>query len=78
MMMLFKGVLASAAGPAPNYDMQRILSTRSPKEASLMNMWVNVVLIFPRYFLITGPHRPRPRLLLRRTSAPWGATSTSR
>jgi Na+/proline symporter len=54
MMLLFKGFLVSAAGPAPNYDMQRILSTRTPKEASLMNMWVNVVLIFPRYFLITG------------------------
>jgi Na+/proline symporter len=54
MMLLFKGFLLSAAGPAPNYDMQRILSTRNPREASLMNMWVNVVLIFPRYFLITG------------------------
>jgi solute:Na+ symporter, SSS family len=54
MMLLFKGFLVSAAGPAPNYDMQRILSTRSAKEASLMNMWVNVVLIFPRYFMITG------------------------
>ncbi|HUL78892.1 MAG TPA: sodium:solute symporter, partial [Vicinamibacteria bacterium] len=29
-------------------------STRSPKDASLMNMWVNVVLIFPRYFMISG------------------------
>ncbi|HYN01531.1 MAG TPA: sodium:solute symporter family protein [Vicinamibacteria bacterium] len=54
MMLLFKGFLVSAAGPAPNYDMQRILATRSPKEASLMNMWVNVVLVFPRYFMITG------------------------
>ncbi|RPI22261.1 MAG: sodium:solute symporter [Acidobacteria bacterium] len=54
MMLLFKGFLVSAAGPAPNYDMQRILSTRSPKEASLMNMWVNCVLVFPRYFMITG------------------------
>jgi SSS family solute:Na+ symporter len=54
MMLLFKGTLVSAAGPAPNYDMQRILSTRSPREASLMNAWVNVVLIFPRYFLIAG------------------------
>ena len=34
--------------------MQRILSTRNPREASLMSAWVNVVLIFPRYFLITG------------------------
>jgi Na+/proline symporter len=54
MMLLFKGFLVSAAGPAPNYDMQRILSARSPREASLMNAWVNVVLIFPRYFMITG------------------------
>jgi len=54
MMLILKGTLVSAAGPAPNYDMQRILSTRSPREASLMNAWVNVVLIFPRYFLITG------------------------
>ncbi len=36
MMMLFKGVLASLAGPAPNYDMQKVLSTRSPKDASKM------------------------------------------
>jgi len=42
------------AGPAPNYDMQRILSTKNPREASLMSSWVNVVLIFPRYFMITG------------------------
>jgi Na+/proline symporter len=54
MMLLFKGFLVSAAGPAPNYDMQRILATRSPRDASLMNMWVNCVLIFPRYFLVTG------------------------
>ena len=30
-MMLFKGLLQAGAGPAPNYDMQRILSTRSPR-----------------------------------------------
>ncbi len=54
MMMLFKGILISMAGPAPNYDMQRVLSTKNPREASLMSAWVNVVLIFPRYFLITG------------------------
>ena len=54
MMVLFKGVLISMAGPAPNYDMQRILSTKNPREASLMSSFVNVVLIFPRYFMITG------------------------
>jgi Na+/proline symporter len=54
MALLFKGVLISAAGPAPNYDMQRVLSCKNPKEASMMSGWVNVVLTFPRYFLITG------------------------
>jgi len=54
MMLLFKGILVSMAGPAPNYDMQRVLSTKNPREASLMSAWVNVVLIFPRYFMIAG------------------------
>ncbi len=54
MALLFKGVLISAAGPAPNYDMQRVLSAKNPREASMMSGWVNVVLTFPRYFLITG------------------------
>ena len=54
MMLLFKGMLISMAGPAPNYDMQRILSAKNPREASMMSGWVNVVLTFPRYFLITG------------------------
>jgi Na+/proline symporter len=54
MMILFKGVLASAAGPAPNYDMQKILSTRSPKEAAMMSFSTNAVLYFPRYLLIAG------------------------
>ncbi len=54
MMMLFKGALISAAGPAPNYDMQRILSTRSPREASLMSWFVCLVLYLPRYLLVTG------------------------
>ncbi len=54
MMMLFKGILISMAGPAPNYDMQRILSTRNPREASMMSAMVNVVLNVPRYFMISG------------------------
>ena len=54
MMLLFKGILVSAAGPAPNYDMQRVLSCKNPREASMMSGWVNVVLSFPRYFLISG------------------------
>jgi solute:Na+ symporter, SSS family len=54
MMMLFKGVFASLAGPAPNYDMQKILSTRSPKEASKMTGFVSIVLLPVRYALIIG------------------------
>jgi Na+/proline symporter len=53
-MMFFKGVLASLAGPAPTYDMQRILATRNPREACMMNGFVNVVLYFPRYLMIAG------------------------
>jgi len=53
-MLLFKGIPISAAGPAPNYDMQRILSAKNPREASMMSAWVNIVLTFPRYFLIIG------------------------
>ncbi len=54
MMVLFKGILVSAAGPAPNYDMQRILATRNPKEAAKMSWFVSVVLFFPRYMMIAG------------------------
>jgi Na+/proline symporter len=54
MLMLFKGYLASMAGPAPNYDMQRVLSARSPSDAARMSCLVNVVLYFPRYMLVAG------------------------
>ncbi|ALL07674.1 sodium:solute symporter [Pedobacter sp. PACM 27299] len=54
MMMLFKGVFASLAGPPPNYDMQKILSTKSPKEASKMSGFVSIVLLPIRYSLIVG------------------------
>ncbi|MGZ3950212.1 MAG: sodium:solute symporter family protein [Flavisolibacter sp.] len=54
MMMLFKGVFAALAGPAPNYDMQKILSTRSPKEASKMTGFVSIILLPIRYSMIIG------------------------
>lgn len=54
MMMLFKGIFASMAGPAPNYDMQKVLATKSPSEAAKMSGFVSLVLLFPRYFMITG------------------------
>ncbi|MCP9765685.1 sodium:solute symporter family protein [Lacihabitans soyangensis] len=53
-MMLLKGVFASLAGPAPNYDMQKVLSTRSPKEASKMTGFVSIVLLPIRYSMIIG------------------------
>jgi len=54
MMMLFKGVFAALAGPAPNYDMQKILSTRSPKDASKMTGFVSIILLPIRYSMIIG------------------------
>jgi len=54
MMMLFKGVFASLAGPAPNYDMQKVLSTRSPQEASKMSGFVSIILLPIRYSMIIG------------------------
>lgn len=54
MMMLFKGVFASLAGPAPNYDMQKILSTRSPQDASKMSGFVSIILLPVRYAMIIG------------------------
>jgi SSS family solute:Na+ symporter len=51
---LFKGIFASLAGPAPNYDMQKVLSTRSPKEASKMSGFVSIILLPVRYSMIIG------------------------
>src|SRR5690606_7243506 len=53
-LMLVKGVLASLAGPAPNYDMQKLLSTKSPKEAAKMSGFVNIILLPTRYLMIMG------------------------
>lgn len=54
MMMVFKGVLVSMAGPAPNYDMQRILAAKNSKEACLMSSLVTVVLFTPRFLMVAG------------------------
>jgi SSS family solute:Na+ symporter len=53
-MTLFKGFFASIAGPTPSYDMQRILSTKTTKEAAYMSGFTNLVLFIPRYLLIGG------------------------
>ncbi|MBS0000314.1 MAG: Na+:solute symporter [Cyclobacteriaceae bacterium] len=54
MMLVFKGVLVSMAGPAPTYDMQKILSSKSPREAALMSGSVSLILMPIRYFMIAG------------------------
>lgn len=53
-LMVFKGVWASLAGPVPSYDMQRVLSARTPSEASKMFGLTPVVLTLPRYFMVAG------------------------
>ena len=53
-LMLIKGILGSLAGPAPNYDMQKLLSTKSPKEAAKMSGFVSVILLPTRYLMIMG------------------------
>jgi Na+/proline symporter len=54
MMMLFKGFFASLAGPAPTYDMQKVLSTRSPEDASKMSGFVSIILLPVRYSMVIG------------------------
>ena len=53
-MSLFKGFFASIAGPTPSFDMQRILSTKTVKEAAYMAGFTNLILFIPRYLLIGG------------------------
>lgn len=53
-MSLFKGFFASIAEPTPSFDMQRILSTKTVKEAAYMSGFTNLVLFIPRYLLIGG------------------------
>ncbi len=54
MMAIFRGIFVSIAGPVPGYDMQRVLATRSPREAALMSGSVSLALYFPRYLMIAG------------------------
>jgi Na+/proline symporter len=43
MIMIFKGILVSIAGPVPSYDMQRILATKSPRDAARMTGFTSLV-----------------------------------
>ena len=53
-MLFLKGVLVSMAGPTPNYAIQHVLSTRSPREAALENLVMCVASLLPRFLLIAG------------------------
>lgn len=54
MLMLFKGVFASIAGPVPSYDMQRILATRTPSDSAKMSILTILVMYMPRYLMVSG------------------------
>ena len=54
MLMIFKGIFASLAGPVPSYDMQRILSTAKPSDAAKMSGLTILLLYAPRYLLVAG------------------------
>lgn len=54
LMMTAKGVLSSLAGPVPGFDMQRILSCSTPKDAARMSGFTILVLFAPMYLLIGG------------------------
>lgn len=54
MIVIFRGILVSIAGPVPGYDMQRILAAKTPKESAMMSGLVSLVLFIPRYLMIAG------------------------
>jgi solute:Na+ symporter, SSS family len=54
MMMLFKGIFISAAGPIPSHDMQRILSNKTPKHAAMMSGLNSVIVLIPRFMMVAG------------------------
>ena len=54
MIVIFRGILVSIAGPVPGYDMQRVLAAKTPRESALMSGLVSLVLFIPRYFMIAG------------------------
>lgn len=54
MMMLFKGIFSSIAGPVPSYDMQRVLASRTPSDAAKMSMSTIFVMYIPRYLMVAS------------------------
>ncbi len=54
LMMVGKGIFASLAGPVPGFDMQRVLSCKTPKDAARMSGFTGLVLFIPLYLLSAG------------------------
>lgn len=53
-LMIGKGLVASLAGPVPGFDMQRSLSSQTPKDAAKMSGFTILVLFIPLYMMIGG------------------------
>ncbi len=53
-LMVGKGLVASLAGPVPGFDMQRSLSSQTPKDAAKMSGFTILVLFIPLYMMIGG------------------------
>ncbi|HMP30545.1 MAG TPA: hypothetical protein PKD85_13150, partial [Saprospiraceae bacterium] len=53
-LMIGKGLVASLAGPVPGFDMQRSLSSTTPKDAAKMSGFTILVLFIPLYMMIGG------------------------
>lgn len=54
MMMFFKGIFSSLAGPVPGYDMQRVFSCATPRDAAKMSGLTSLILYPPRYLMVAG------------------------
>ncbi len=53
-LMIGKGMIASLAGPVPGFDMQRSLSSQTPKDAAKMSGFTILVLFIPLYLMVGG------------------------
>ena len=53
-LMVGKGMIASLAGPVPGFDMQRSLSSQTPKDAAKMSGFTILVLFIPLYLMVGG------------------------
>jgi solute:Na+ symporter, SSS family len=53
-LMIGKGMVASLAGPVPGFDMQRSLSSQTPKDAAKMSGFTILVLFIPLYLMVGG------------------------